>query len=374
MRASNDTPRSTVNNRTTPHYVCHLTGTQVLVSADMLELCSGDDRRAPHANLVGLVADITASDERNRIVNTHKARSGLRTLLGLVAALGMVAAMAMPALAASVTPTPINDGNPTCSAFGAGWSQLKVEPPGNGNFTDGTLEITISNFVNSSSGTPGSFDWTSNIGVDAVFVKAGNDKHNLYVYDPESLGDTDLGPQAGNGNGISHISFCYDAGGPSRAAPTPTDTPNEGELGGNPTPTPAPLPDTAMVDGGATVPVVLLSLMLSARWHGWPSPVARVSARHGTLTTQRPPDRFRRPLRSPSVPWERRTRTVVAMSQQFADQQCTPYPPKLSKSAQTRGTKDGAPRIYSASLQALQAKGGQPIQNRRRLVGCRRHQ
>ena len=196
-------------------------------------------------------------------MTTHNARSGLRTLLGLVAALGMVAAMAMPALAASVTPTPINDGNPTCSAFGAGWNQLKVEPPGNGNFTDGTLEITISNFVNSTSGTPGSFDWTSNIGVDAVFVKAGNDKHNLYVYDPESLGDTDLGPQAGNGNGISHISFCYDAGGTTPPPPPPgTDTPDEGELGGNPTATPAPLPDTAMVDGGATVPVVLLSLML----------------------------------------------------------------------------------------------------------------
>ena len=156
-----------------------------------------------HSNLVGLVADIRPEDERNRIVTTHNARSGLRTLLGLVAALGMVAAMAMPALAASVTPTPINDGNPTCSDFGAGWSELKVEAPGNGNFTDGTLEITISNFVNSTSGTPGSFDWTSNIGVDAVFVKAGNDKHNLYVYDPESLGDTDLGPQAGNGNGIA---------------------------------------------------------------------------------------------------------------------------------------------------------------------------
>ena len=41
-------------------------------------------------------------------------------------------------------------------------------------------------------------------------MKAGNDKHNLFVYDPESTGDTDLGPQAGNGNGISHISFCYD--------------------------------------------------------------------------------------------------------------------------------------------------------------------
>jgi len=198
-------------------------------------------------------------------VTTLNARSGLRTLLGLLAALGMLAAMAMPAFAASVVPTPVNDGNPTCGDFDASWTQLKVEPPGNGVFTDGTLEITISNYVNSNSGTPGSFDWESNIGVDAVFVKAGNDKHNLFVYDPESLGDTDLGPQAGQGNGISHISFCYDAGGTTPTptpTPTPTGTPNEGELGGNPTPTPAPLPDTAMADGAGTVPAVLLSLML----------------------------------------------------------------------------------------------------------------
>ena len=101
-----------------------------------------------------------------------------------------------PSARPRVTPTPVNDGNPTCADFDASWTQLKVEGGalGNGTFTDGTLEVTISNFQNSNSGNPGSFDWSSNIGVDAVFVKAGNDKHNLFVYDPESTGDTDLGP------------------------------------------------------------------------------------------------------------------------------------------------------------------------------------
>ena len=140
----------------------------------------------------------------NNIVDGTGARSSIRTLVGLFATLGLLAAFAMPTLGATVMPTPIHDGNPTCGDFNAAWTQLKVEPPGNGQFTDGTLTVTITNFANSNSGTPGSFDWSSNIGVDAVFVKAGNDRHHLYAYNPESTGDTALGPQAGQGTGISH--------------------------------------------------------------------------------------------------------------------------------------------------------------------------
>jgi hypothetical protein len=207
-------------------------------------------------------------------VNGTKARSGLRTLLGLLATLSLMAAFAMPVLGASVTPTPISDDkNPTCSQFGP-WTELKVENPGNGTFSDGTLSVTISSFVQSSSGTPGSFNWSSNVGVDAVLVKAGDDKHNLYVYNPESTGDTGLSPQAGSGNGISHISFCYDAGGstpppaattPPPAATTPppaaTSTPGGGVAGGNPTPTPAPLPNTAL-GGASSAPVIGLGFLL----------------------------------------------------------------------------------------------------------------
>ena len=149
--------------------------------------------------------------------------SRLRAIGGAgVLTVAMLTGTAGAASAASVTPTPVNDGNPTCADFDASWTELKVDGGlGNGTFTDGTLEVTISNFQNSNSGTPGSFDWSSNIGVDAVFVKAGNDKHNLFVYNPESTGDTGLGPQAGQGNGISHISFCYD----EDDAPPPQDDP-----------------------------------------------------------------------------------------------------------------------------------------------------
>jgi hypothetical protein len=173
------------------------------------------------------------------------------------ASLLVLAALAPAAQAASVTPTPVNDGNPTCASFNASWTQFKLEAGqlADGTYSNGTLEITISNYTGSSSGTPGSFDWAANIGVDAVFVKAGNDKHNLYVYDPESLGDTDLGPQAGNGNGISHLSFCYDedadettppadeptppADEPTPPADEPTPPADEPEAPGDPAPTPS---------------------------------------------------------------------------------------------------------------------------------------
>jgi hypothetical protein len=207
----------------------------------------------------------------------------LRAIGGIsVLSIAMLVGMAGAASAASVTPTPISSGNPTCSDFNSGWTELKVENPGNGTFTDGTLTVTISNFQNSSSGTPGSFDWSSNIGVDAVLVKAGSDKHNLYVYNPESTGDTGLGPQAGEGNGISHLSFCYDADAPapsvsqpapsvsqpapseSQAAPTGGVLPIATDLGaggqGGDAVTPPPT-DTADVERAQTQvawPIVLL--------------------------------------------------------------------------------------------------------------------
>jgi hypothetical protein len=187
----------------------------------------------------------------------------------MLAALGLLAALTIPALGASVTPTPISDdNNPTCSDFGD-WTELKVDPPGNGEFTDGVLTVTITNFTNDD---PKGFDWESNIGVDAVLVKAGSDKHNLYVYDPESTGDTDLGPQDGQGNGISHISFCYDEGDEATPTPTPSPTPRESELGGNPTPTPreselggnpTPTPEAEVPDTATGLADQLPSLVLS---------------------------------------------------------------------------------------------------------------
>jgi len=210
-------------------------------------------------------------------------------LVAAVAALALSLLWVMsPALATHVVPTPINEGNPTCDDFapeGEDWTQFKLQGDdlADGTYTDGTLEVTIDNFVNSNSGTPGSFDWSSNIGVDAVFVKAGTDKHNLYLYDPEETSDTGLGPQAGQGNGISHISFCYDEdeeSAPPSAEESVSESVSESVAESVPasaeqsveagTGTPAASnPDTAGIFGGSNpLPTIAFSLILLASLAG----------------------------------------------------------------------------------------------------------
>ena len=202
-------------------------------------------------------------------MSTLTARSAPRTILGLLAALGLVAALTMPALASHVEPQPVNSGNPTCSDFNASWLEVKVDPPANGEESDGTLTVTISNYANNT------FDWESNIGVDAVFVKAGSDKHNLYLYNPEATEDDGLTAQDGQGNGISHISFCYDVDVPEESQPEesqpeesevaeesqPAESIREDTQGGNPTPSAGTLPDTAVGQFGQ-IPATVLSLVL----------------------------------------------------------------------------------------------------------------
>ncbi len=202
-------------------------------------------------------------------VGSKPARSSAMRMIGWLAVASMLAVALLgpsagSALGASVAPIALpNDvitkGNPTCSdaavPYGDSqdWIEFKLQDNtdqgGSNDLQDGTyvvddmgtadtaddLWIKISNFTNSSSGTPGSFDWESNFGIDSVLVKAGSDKHNLYVYAPtaasaESTGDTGLGPQAGQGNGISHISFCYDADNPPESEPPsnpPSNPPSE---------------------------------------------------------------------------------------------------------------------------------------------------
>jgi Prealbumin-like fold domain len=162
----------------------------------------------------------------------------------------LLAPSASPVLAASVSPIAVSGGNPTCATFaatyggGQPWQEVKSDPPGNGTINvAGFGTITVSNFEQSDSGQPGSFDWSSTFGIDAVFVKAGSSKHQLYVYAAtagatESTGDTDLEPQAGSGNGISHISFCFDTAVDPTPEPTPDPTPDP-----TPEPTPDPTPD-----------------------------------------------------------------------------------------------------------------------------------
>jgi len=141
-------------------------------------------------------------------------------VIGLAVIAGVVGLFTvLPASAEHVPPTLVA-GNAPCPA---GTTTLKVEPVADGTFTDGTLTVTID--VRTTAGGQ-VFDWTSNIGVDAVIAKGGN-ASNVYTYDPESTGDTGLHAPAnrsGSFAGLSHISFCYDAGEPPTTTP-PTTTP-----------------------------------------------------------------------------------------------------------------------------------------------------
>jgi hypothetical protein len=122
-------------------------------------------------------------------------------------------------------------GNVTCADLapeGATWIELTVEPVEDGTSTDGTLTVTVD--VRTTADGP-VFDWTSNIGVDAVFVKGGPGG-NLYTYDPpaESTGDTSLHAPVNPNNpndqffGLSHVSFCYDEDVPPTTTTTTTTT------------------------------------------------------------------------------------------------------------------------------------------------------
>jgi uncharacterized repeat protein (TIGR01451 family) len=111
-----------------------------------------------------------------------------------------------PTTTLNVQPTLVA-GNPTCQTLTQSNNQLKIDPPAGGTFTEGALEVTISGFNDPA----GFFDWSSNIAIDAVFVKGGPGG-DLYVYNGATA-DTDLHTPINGNNGqyygISHISFCW---------------------------------------------------------------------------------------------------------------------------------------------------------------------
>lgn len=135
---------------------------------------------------------------------------------------------------ASVAPT-VETGNPSCGDIGAGTRELKVEPPVDGTYTDGTLTVTL-NFTPDSPQQPISFNWVANIGVDAVIVKGGPDS-NVYTYNPEATSDTNLvaplnasTPAPDDTHEISHVSFCYD---PPENCTNGVDDDGDGLVDGN---------------------------------------------------------------------------------------------------------------------------------------------
>jgi hypothetical protein len=123
------------------------------------------------------------------------------------------------AQATHVQPT-FFSGNPGCGDLGDPdlTSLTKFEPVSSG--TQAGVTITVDDAL---------FDWTSQIGIDAVIVKGGSNA-NVYFYD-EATSDTDLhAPINPNNNkpfGLSHIEFCIDEDvttTPTTTTTTPTTT------------------------------------------------------------------------------------------------------------------------------------------------------
>ncbi|MGH2695116.1 MAG: hypothetical protein ACRDJJ_09940 [Actinomycetota bacterium] len=178
-------------------------------------------------------------------------RNRARIVLLVVLALSglALAGLVMPPAGASHVDPQEMAGNPTCADLGD-FEELKLEPVQSGSESDGTLSVTIS--VSGSS-----FDWSSNIGVDAVIVKGGTNA-NAYRYSPEETSDTDLTAPINDANdqpyGLSHISFCYDSGGGQTTSPPPSPTPPSSPSEAPPTtpsetesPTPGPTEEAPTV-------------------------------------------------------------------------------------------------------------------------------
>ena len=151
------------------------------------------------------------------IARSH--RSILRRASDVLVVFGVIALIVNLLLALVVTnpvgatdvPPTLVEGNPTCAFIGQGSIEFKLDSPTDGTHDDQVraLSVTITGLTESGGI---SFDWSSNIGVDAVIVKGGPNA-NVYFYTSESLGHTGLEAPPNPGGqdpSISHISFCYD--------------------------------------------------------------------------------------------------------------------------------------------------------------------
>lgn len=109
------------------------------------------------------------------------------------------------------------EGNALCGDLGDWDQEFKIKEgqvtSGEREDPGGPLEVTLTVQETNEDGEVLVFDWSSNIGVDAVFVKGGPGG-NLYLYDPEETSDDGLhapfNEDSGEFYAVSHISFCYD--------------------------------------------------------------------------------------------------------------------------------------------------------------------
>jgi len=145
-------------------------------------------------------------------MSVHPTITHLRRRRAVVGGLLAALVLASGAAAADAAWTDV-DGNPSCSAVGSGYREVKIEPvrPGRHAFGDrefsGVLDVRGVRF-----------DWSASQGVDVVIVKGGPNAR-VYRAATEVTSGTDLhapiNPANGEPYGLSHIAFCYDLGEPS---------------------------------------------------------------------------------------------------------------------------------------------------------------
>jgi hypothetical protein len=163
-----------------------------------------------------------------------------RRVRGVALASIVIAVVVFATVSAGAVDPVFTEGNPKCPA---GTTEFKIDGQGfsNGQKSQGPITITISNF----NGQTATFDWSSNIGVDQVIVKGG-DNANVYTYSPESTGDTGLhtpfNQSSGQNYGLSHVSFCYDVEQTSSPSPSPSTTPPSPSPSDTETPSPSVSP------------------------------------------------------------------------------------------------------------------------------------
>jgi len=96
--------------------------------------------------------------------------------------------------------------NPGCIDIDATLIELKNDDnlQVNKMFNDGVLFVDL---IYTGSG-PDSVMWTSNIDVAFVIIKGGTANSNVYMYGPGV--QTDSGLVTNTGQGISHVTLCYE--------------------------------------------------------------------------------------------------------------------------------------------------------------------
>ncbi|GLH96062.1 hypothetical protein Pa4123_13350 [Phytohabitans aurantiacus] len=156
--------------------------------------------------------EMTTTRPRTRRVLAASTISALLATL-LVAATG-------PAAYADGSPVP---GNKNCSDLISGAKELRIDPPSDGTFTDGTLSVTLDvrtltsddpSHSGTQTGSP-VFDYTATGGATVIGVAVkGGPNTNFYDYRPGGANSgtalhAPVNPANDKFFGLSHVSFCY---------------------------------------------------------------------------------------------------------------------------------------------------------------------